>query len=119
MVVGVAALGRVWNPLLSKVQTGLDGGEAWTPQQYSVIVQTILSSSHQAVPVSIAKASIGKAALEALVQANLLSYRPLSSEGPNFLLMICLCMPADEHAKHQVQQSPRQGCTSCSTYDLL
>lgn len=72
----------IWTPLFRQVESGLDGGEAWTPRQYSVIVQTILSSPHQAVPVSFAKASIGKAALDALVQANLLSYRPQSSESP-------------------------------------
>ena len=87
MVVGVAALKRVWRPLLGQVQKGIIGGQAWTPQQYIVIVQTILSSSHQAVLVSKARASIGNAALEALVQANLLSYRPASSGSPNFLLM--------------------------------
>ena len=58
--------------------SGMSEGQAWTPQQYSVIVQAILSSSHHAVPVSKARASIGNAALEALVQADLLSYRPPS-----------------------------------------
>ena len=67
-------------------------GQGWTPQQYSVIVQAILSSPYQAVLVSKARASIGNAALEALVQANLLSYRPPSSRGPSFLLMSCFCI---------------------------
>ena len=76
------------------MQTGLDEGEAWSPHQYSLAVQSILSSAHHAVPVSSAKASIGKAALEALVQANLLSYRPLSSESPHISSYILFCMQA-------------------------
>ena len=53
-------------------------------KQYSVAVQAILSSAYHAVPVPIAEASIGHAALEALVQAKLLSCRPVSSKRPVF-----------------------------------
>lgn len=65
-----------------KVLSGLDEGQAWTPQQYSTIVKAILSSEHQAVPFTVAQASIGRAPLAALVQADLLSYRPPSGNAP-------------------------------------
>ena len=84
MVVGSAALKVIWVPILDDVEAGLDGGEAWTPQHYSVIVQSILSSPYQAVPAYDAKRSIGITALEISHQANLLSCRLQSSESPYF-----------------------------------
>ena len=61
--------------------SGLDQGQAWTPQQYCVIVSAVLSSPHKAVPLPEAKGKIGEAALNALVRANLLTYRPPSGRS--------------------------------------
>ena len=107
-----AALCTVWSPLYAAVEAGLYGGRPWTPQQNSSIAQAILSSSHQAVPVSTALNSIGIGALEALVRADLLSYRPWSRERSHPLsnaVFACQLMIV----QNIICSSPRkQGCTS-------
>lgn len=87
---GDAALRSVWNPLIAAVEAGLYEDRLWTPQQYSSIAQAILSSSHQAVPVSTAVKSIGKGSLEALVRAELLSYRPCQVRDHTLCQMLSL-----------------------------
>ena len=98
-----------------RVQAGSYGGEGWSPHQYDLMVQSILSSAHHAVPVSDAIASIGKPALEALAQANLISYRPLSCEGSAFCSFDIFTQLPMNFAKHLVQQL----CTALQPVDFV
>ena len=50
-------------------------------EQFRLAARTVLSPPYHAMPLSLAKASIGIAALEALVKANLLTYRPWLGQG--------------------------------------
>lgn len=104
-----AALNRVWNPLLPKVQSGLSADcILWTREQYRTVLRLLLASKHAAVPVSEARRELGRhddAALEAMIQADLLSHRPPSCECSDLSREGLYCMPRGAHSRPQVEQS--------------
>ena len=81
MIVFVAALAVVWAPLLSKVLSGLYDSNPWTKEQFRFVMRKLLAAEDAAVPESDLCDGIGslpEAALDAMVEDNLLSYRRIS-----------------------------------------
>ena len=71
--------------VLPYVKSGLEpqDDDGWTPAQYAAAVRLLLASPARAVPADVVKAKFGgggegKRVLQAMVRANLLSYRPFS-----------------------------------------
>ena len=76
-----AALKKIWIPLLSQVEAGLRTKYPWSPGQYKTVLNSLLSSEHHAVPVTVISRKLGddgEEIVDAMVRENLLSYRPLS-----------------------------------------
>lgn len=65
------------------MEPAAEQGAVRSKEQFRVVVRQLLAAEHAAVPVPAVLARLGKegeAALEAIVQANLLSYRPMSGK---------------------------------------
>ena len=76
-----AALKKIWFPLLSQAQAGLSTEYTWSPEQYKTVLNSLLSSEHYAVPVTVISRKLGddgEQIVRAMVRENLLSYRPPS-----------------------------------------
>ena len=84
-----AALEKIWFPLFSQLEAGLSTEYTWSPEQYKTVLNSLLSSEHYAVPVTVISRKLGedgKQIVRAMVRENLLSYRPPSSK---FLAWSC------------------------------
>ena len=78
-----AALKEIWRIPLNEVESGLDEGLPWSEMQYCTILQLILEADHAAVIARNAYPKLkpgGKQAVQAMVKANLLAYRPASGK---------------------------------------
>lgn len=64
VVLCIAALEVVWNPLLQKVRSGLDSSKRWTKEEYSFVVRLLLAADHAAVPESAVQRGLGDEAGE-------------------------------------------------------
>ena len=80
-----AALARIISPLYPKVRSGLSPSKdaGWTRQQYTDAVRNILAAPANAVPAAalehaLGEGAAGRQALQAMVRADLLVYRPQS-----------------------------------------
>ena len=80
---------------MNSVTAGLDGGPGWTEAQYTLVVDRLAKAPYGAI---IAKelyaalpgnAKAAKKAIEAMVQANMLAYRPPSG-GHHFAGTCCM-----------------------------
>ena len=77
----VTALGAVPRRALAKVEAGLNEGFPWSEDQYRAILQLILEADHAAVIAQDAYLKLkpgGRQAVQAMVKANMLAYRPAS-----------------------------------------
>ncbi len=82
MIVVIAALEEVWTPLYDKVLSGLYALNPWTKEQFRVVVRLLLDAEHAAVPQTAVHERLGihaQGVVDAMVQANMLSFRPKSS----------------------------------------
>ena len=78
-----AALKKVWFPLFPQVQAGLSTKYTWSPEQYKTVLNSLLSSEYHAVPVTVISRKLGddgEKFVHAMVEADLLSYRPPSGQ---------------------------------------
>ena len=78
-----AALKEIWRIPLNEVESGLDEGLPWSEKQYRTILQLILEADHAAVIARNAYPKLkpgGKRAVQAMVKAKLLAYRPASGK---------------------------------------
>lgn len=81
-----AALKSVTKTVCETVRDGLDpvAEDGWTQAQYATAVRQILAGPENAVPAAVLRAKLGsegagKKVLQAMVRADLLTYRPYSS----------------------------------------
>ena len=77
------ALEEIWRRPLNKVESGLNEGLPWSEKQYCTILQLILEADHPAVIARDAYLKLkpgGEHAVQAMVKANLLAYRPASGK---------------------------------------
>ena len=84
-----AALKKIWVPLFGQAEAGLSTEYTWSPEQYKTVLNSLLSSEHHAMPVTVISRKLGddgKQIVRAMVKANLLSYRPWSGK---FLAWSC------------------------------
>ena len=79
----VTALKVVWREPFNAVTSGLTGGSPWRTEQYRTILRLICESDHAAVIATDAYLELnpgGKQAVQAMVKADLLAYRPASGK---------------------------------------
>lgn len=99
------------------VESGLNGGPGWTPEQYATAVLAILDSPYHVVQRSQLNAKLGggsggAAAVTAMVRANLLALRPPSrlavdipqvAYGDNRKVVVTAPTPARLHAMKRLR----------------
>ena len=76
-----AALDEIWRPYMDAVDSGLMEGEPWRTELYRTMLRLILESDHAAVIAPDAYRELnpgGEQAVQAMVKAKLLGYRPPS-----------------------------------------
>ena len=73
-----AALEEVCKNPLEAVSAGLRGRPGWSAAQYKTVVQCVVQAPHGAVVADELYTRLAESAVVAMVNANLLSYRPPS-----------------------------------------
>ena len=79
----VTALKVIWREPFDAVKSGLTGDFPWRTEQYRTMLRLICESDHAAVIATDAYLELkpgGKEAVQAMVKADLLAYRPASGE---------------------------------------
>ena len=79
----VTALKVIWRAPFEAVESSLTGGSPWRTEQYRTMLRLICESDHAAVIATDAYLELdpgGKEAVQAMVQASKLAYRPTSGK---------------------------------------
>ena len=91
-----AALCNIWTRAMNSVDVGLGGGPGWTEALYTLVVDRLAKAPHGAVIVKHLYTALNsnnlraaKRVVEAMVQADILAYRPPSG-GLQFAGTCCL-----------------------------
>ncbi|BDA49413.1 hypothetical protein COCOBI_14-0300 [Coccomyxa sp. Obi] len=113
----VIALAVVWGPLLSDLELALVDTNPWSEEHFKTVVKLIIAAANGVVPVSRVCRALGagaKTALDGMVQANLLAYRPYSlwardlpaeAHGPYLKTVVTAPTPGHLYSMRQLEKS--------------